>query len=163
VQRSLSVFDKTKQVNSNQYIVTQVDSKLGGTFGHSELFIEEWGDSGIVTTTKIHVQTLRSTRIDILTLHAPVQFTNIRGHKSYVASKQQYDAIMAAAHKIKRKMEKKRIVYAEVFPDNNDKWKTVKKLYGSEMSCKSFTDALLIEAGLRQTYGGLLVNAPWDL
>jgi hypothetical protein len=78
-------------------------------------------------------------------------------------TKEQYEKILKAALRVQRKMKKKRIIYAEIFPDRNDKWKTVKKEWGVEMSCKSFTDALLMEVQLRTGYGGMFFNHPGDL
>ncbi len=161
-----SAFTPNLPVDPDTYVVTQVDSELGGMFGHSELFIEHYITAeNRVDAFKIHVQTLGRTRIDIVPIVGAIDTTRprVRGHRSYTANRQQFQIIMQTALKIRRKIEKGRIAYAEIFADRNDKWKTTKRDGGAEMSCKSFTDALLIEAGLRQGYGGTFMNAPWDL
>jgi hypothetical protein len=157
-------------VNPHQFVVTQVDSALGGMFGHSELFIEHWiaalnGVPARVGAFKIHVQTINGPKIDIVPITGAIDTTapRVRGHRSYTATQQQVDTIMQTAFKIRKKMDKKKIAYAEILPDRNDKWRTAKTQGEAEMSCKSFTDILLMEAGLRAGFGGTIINHPSDL
>lgn len=172
VQRAAgnSAFNPGMAVNPHQFVVTQVDSALGGMFGHSELFIEHWiaavhGAPARVGAFKIHVQTYQGPKIDMVPIGGAIdtQPPRVRGHRSYPATQQQVDTIMRTALKIRKKMEKKRIAYAEIFPDRNDTWRTAKQQGEAEMSCKSFTDILLMEAGLRAGFGGTFINHPSDL
>ena len=153
-------------VTQDQFVVTQVDSELGGMFGHSELFIEHWdGPQNRVEAFKIHVQTLGGPKIDIVPIVGAIDTTppRVRSHRSYIATRQQYDTIMQTAAEIKRKMKARTISYAEIRPDRDHRWKTVTNEGEAEMSCKSFTDILLVEAGLRTGFGGKFINHPGDL
>ena len=172
VQRAVgnSAFNPGMAVNPHQFVVTQVDSALGGMFGHSELFIEHWiaaahGAPARVGAFKIHVQTLNGTKIDIVPIGGAIdtQPPRVRGHRSYTATQQQVDTIMQTAIQIRTKFDEKKIYYAEIFPDRDDKWRTTNTAGGAEMSCKSFTDTLLMEAGLRAGFGGTFINHPSDL
>jgi hypothetical protein len=158
-----STFDASKAAKSGQWVVTQVDSELGGMFGHSELFIECYSGVGNKSNYKIHVQTLHQTRVDILALTGPINLTHVRGSKSYVATDEQVQKIWSAARIIQQKMSQGIISYAEIFPDRKPAWKEGNREGQVEMSCKSVTDTLLIEAGLRTSYGGTFLNHPSDL
>ena len=159
-----SAFDPSLVVAPGQHVVTQVDSELGGMFGHSELFLETYDAvKNTVITTKIHVQTLSPTRIDIVKIKTFVDMSKMRGHRSYAINDSQYSAILVAALTIKKKFEDQYITYAELIPDKYAMWKQADANLRIEMSCKTFTDAVLIEAGLRTEYGGTFFNAPGDL
>ena len=177
VQRAFnSAFTPTMAVNLDQYVVTQVDSGLGGMFGHSELFIEHWiapragtanraARPARVGAYKIHVQTLGGPKIDIVPLAGAIDTTapRVRSHRSYTANRQQFEKIMQTAIAIRTKMDDKKIAYAEILPDRDQRWKTTTGQGEAEMSCKSFTDILLMEAGLRTGFGGTFINHPGDL
>ncbi len=158
----VSGFDASKVAHVDQYVVTQIDSGMG-MFGHSELFIEHWdARRQVMRAHKIHLQTLGTTRIDIVPV-GQIDPTRVKAKKTYIANHEQFQTIMQSAMIIRNKMDQGIIIYAELFCDWNPKWKEATTPGSVEMSCKSFTDALLIEAGLREKYGGLLLNAPWDL
>jgi hypothetical protein len=165
-RKGYSTFNTDLIVSKSQYVVTQVNSGAG-FWGHSELFLESWslGKFGVKTvkTVKIHMQTLGGERIEIKYLDGRADMNRVGEHKSYTATSLQYIQIMNAALTIKRKMKDGSIVYAEYGADRNSNWKTASVHNKAEMSCKSFTDALLIEAGLRTDYGGIFLNAPWDI
>lgn len=72
--------------------------------------------------------------------------------KSYIATPQQYAKPMMAAATIRKKMKARPITFAEVFPDKNPQWKDK----NIEMSCKTFTDAVLLEPRLRTGYASFL-------
>jgi hypothetical protein len=153
------VFNPLLAIGTDSYVATQVDSGAG-MFGHSELFIEHWDRiRNRVNTFKVHLQTLGQTRIDIVPINGAVDMTRIGSRRSYRINDRQFDAIMQAAIIIKNKMEQGYITFAEIFPDRNPQWMNAGPNLRVEMSCKSFTDALLIEAGLRQEYGGFLFSA----
>jgi hypothetical protein len=162
-RKGYSTFNTDLIVSKRRYVVTQVDSGAG-FWGHSELFLESWlPDVFRVKTVKIHMQTLGGERIDIKYLDGRADMDRVDKHKSYTATNLQYVQIMNAALTIQRKMKDGSIVYAEYGANRNSNWKTASVHNKAEMSCKSFTDALLIEAGLRTDYGGIFLNAPWDI
>jgi hypothetical protein len=163
VQRQgTSAFTPSMDIDGNNCVVTQAETEGGGMFGHSELFIEEDAGNNKVRITRIHVETLGYLRVDIKVLDNAHK-KNFKTHKSYIATPQQCTTIKEAARKINRKMEKKRITYDELFPNRDSQWKNAKEMGEVDMSCKSCTDALLIEAGLKTEYGGIRLNAPWNL
>jgi hypothetical protein len=156
----LSTFTPTLTVTWDHPIVTQIDSGMG-MFGHSELFIEYLVSLHVKKNMRIHLQTLNGTRIEITEI-PNIDMNRVDAHKSYAIDNKKFTDILSAAKTIQKKMARGDIVFAEIVPDAYPDWKHASANNIVEMSCKSFTDTLLIESGLRQEYGGLLGTAWFD-